>query len=235
MNPSSLVITVVNRHPSPVDNVAVSIVLADLRGEVLLKSRYVLTHIGGNGALTLPADLLVWPRDASPSSVYFVQLQIESSSLSSLPLSLPSTYWLNNPRTVHQDYSALGLLRKSVNHAVVRYTVTSTACDRSNGPSLLAGGSEEQQVCAEVSIECDRDSPSVAVSLRLTLLHDNSSLSDDRVLPTFYSHNFFTLLPGQQISVLLAARTRPSSYDTDSKFVVEVSGWNVGTSKIQLK
>lgn len=112
--------------------------------------------------------------------------------------------------------------------------------------SLLRWGGEGEQVfadevlCGAVELQCP-DSSDAALVVRIGLLTNdakmaanasasNGELGDRRVLPTFYSSNYVTLLPGESAVVVIAAFVpwEPlGDTSTCVDYAVEIEGWNV--------
>lgn len=104
--------------------------------------------------------------------------------------------------------------------------------DRFNGPGTTKNNSFGR-ICSAVAVSCRADSPSVAFMLRFSLLRRSETpAADRRVLPTHYSNNYVTLLPGENLDVTLAAIDIPGP-DSEG-YALEVEGWNVPKMEIKI-
>lgn len=167
-----------------------------------------------------------------------VDIQRQRVSLGN-PAALPSLYWLGDPRVEGQDLSQVGHLRSgqaALVSAVSGYSGTAWIGRSNRGcesQSWIPSGvrTDENMVCGAIILSCSQDSPVVAFMMRLTLLRasdDSVSQLDRRVLPTYYSHNYVSLLPGEASEVRFAASLEPTKASAGSPlFSIEVDGWNV--------
>jgi mannosylglycoprotein endo-beta-mannosidase len=171
-----------------------------------------------------------------------------------MSFSLSNFYWLTDPSLgLRKDYSELGWLRKQ--HTVhvtievmnVEYfsctallregspiALPRAACEPLEDASATCGGAREDEVLyAEFRVTTPRDASAVAFMVRHTLLRMpvTGSTYDDRVLPTFYSANYYVLPSGARVMIAIAARF--SRHDTDGIYL-ETEGWNVPQSRIKL-
>ena len=65
----------------------------------------------------------------------------------------------------------------------------------------------------------------VAFFNRISLVNAQTK---ERLLPTFYSDNYISILPGEEKSIVVESRMTTGN-------VIEVSGWNVETVYIEVK
>jgi hypothetical protein len=128
------------------------------------------------------------------SKTHFIQLKLESGD----QVLTDNFYWRG---TTYQNYNALSTL-KSVN---------------------LKGSLKQSTVgnTKFYKVKITNPTSNVALMIRLKVLKD---LSNDRVLPTYYSDNYFSLLPNESKELTLEF---DSKYLDGEKPKIMVEGWNI--------
>ena len=78
----------------------------------------------------------------------------------------------------------------------------------------------------EVTVSNSKVNP-IAFFYRLSLLNVTTN---QRILPVFYSKNYFSVLPGEEVKVILEYKLSASE-----KPVVEMFGWNVDRQLVEIE
>ena len=136
------------------------------------------------------------------SATHFLRLKLLNGST----VLSDNFYWRG---TTYKNYTALATMNK--------VTLTGSAVKTVNGTT--------NTVTATVT----NSSSNVALMIRLKLL---KSSSNGRVLPTYYSDNYFSLLPGESKQVTLEFETKYLGGESP-KLMVE--GWNINSAQISIQ
>ena len=167
-------------------------------------------------------EQLQWPDQCSVSTVCLVILNLQSKSGSSSQEK--NLYWLSNPKTNGQNFSALGDVR---NNARAKgkggpTLIASVSCGRSVGDELVFN------VVVKNTEIVDSLNYNVALFTYLTVRFDpkDPTEDEDRILPVWYRDNYVTLLPREIWSTYFSIR-RQSLGSVEGLPYVLVKGWNV--------
>jgi hypothetical protein len=237
----------VNRGPQAVRGVLLTAKVTSLSGSVLYAYNFSLLSLHGNGVHTF-SDPLLWPTSTSDSTndtfLFFLDVRRDGDMTDDSSIGVSSPYWINNPTIDGQNYSQLGnlrhepLLRASI-------SVVQSPMDTKLGKQLQKAMTskvvpEERRTvddvrAALVTLSCAKESPSVCFMNRLSLLrpytviHQSDGEKDRRILPTYFSANYVTLLPGQSTSVMVVLPSYANDWKNGDNAVLLVEGWNVDT------
>jgi len=77
-----------------------------------------------------------------------------------------------------------------------------------------------------IEISLENPSPGMALMIRLKIL---DSKTGERILPAFWSDNYFSLVPGEMLSVTITLENEP-----ENEPVIVVEGWNIAPQNIKI-
>jgi len=154
-------------------------------------------------------------------------LQLEDPALVTVTVRLPWTsLGHDNPVDPDEELRKLGF---SGAHLVAAKQPIDAAIYTAVGESIAVV--ESGVGFSIVEISCHENSPAVAFMLQLTLLTSDpttatntATVTDPRVLPTFFSLNYITLRPSESVFVVVASAVDLSFSETR---LLEIEGWNV--------
>eukprot|EP00475_Leptophrys_vorax_P043728 TRINITY_DN8511_c0_g1_i1.p1 TRINITY_DN8511_c0_g1~~TRINITY_DN8511_c0_g1_i1.p1 ORF type:complete len:724 (-),score=141.44 TRINITY_DN8511_c0_g1_i1:1227-3158(-) len=186
-------------------------------GKLVYELAQTVSEISGQSVYVLP-EKIVWPNNVEP--VLLWRCKLESSDAS---ISFPwSDYWLNHlsdDLNVTQDFSYLSEIRED--------TANYAPLEGSSG-ILHHSLNDGDRITVAVNLSLPSSSKCVAFACRVSLHHFNGAREDEqgdtRVLPVWQTDNYFSVVPGQAISVLIEADAKQV---TRGGMVVKIVGWNV--------
>jgi exo-1,4-beta-D-glucosaminidase len=208
-------VVVVNDSAAPVSGLRATAEVYDLHGKRVFAQ--------DNQRLTVPTERSVIavkiPASVNPGVTYFVRLQLRDSmnqvvsqnfywlSKKADVLEWKKTDWWGTPVITHADLTALQSLQKTA----ATVTATSEATGRDG----------------TIQVTVQNQGTAVAFLLRLQITKGEGG---DEVLPTIWSDNYISLLPGEKRE--LTARFASAALGGARPAVV-LSGWNVAKTTIQ--
>ena len=269
LNPSTLTVSVINRSRRlalVVLSALVEVQVFDVFGEVLHRESVTVQNLHERSVWTADSPIQ-WKWPVARGEVYFFRLRLLSEeSTGGGAVSLESRqrvgnlYWLTSPRTRNTpgDLKRLGELRAS------QRVTLEVHC------TLLRLSKEK--ISVSVRMTNPTVAPWIAFMVRVQLLSSldwsiyrdvegrpeiAKKVIDERVLPTWYSDNYVTLLPGETAEIELYFRPGRSKghlvdrllekmmihrgggangYDDPSSMLeVEVDGWNISPQIYSVK
>ena len=227
LNQGNNTVTVINKG---IDTVAVTgwssdVSVYDISTGAKVTSAGVTQPLNGQlaaGAVTNLPAVLQWPSGAVAQGavlLYRVSLRRQDGSVAS-----SSDYWfssLTSDLTVHQDYAQLGKIRSAGPSVTLQASATG------------AVGTDNNVLLVNVTLSAPSDAPQVAFAVR-AVLRDSASavvaptgVTDDRVLPQWTTDNYFSLVPGEQRSVLIEADWSGKAPPSAGQLRVTIDGWTV--------
>jgi mannosylglycoprotein endo-beta-mannosidase len=192
-------------------------------------TQYVPTGISSGQVIQLPQGVQ-WPSAASMSDVLLFRLTL--MSLNASVVFKTNDYWLNTLNaSAYNDFRLLGTLRHSARVPVVA-TLISSAVRNVSGTTVL-------DISMNVSLPVSTSAVAVAVHLSLHDLANPVTAAtgfvDTRVLPSSYSDNYFSLVPGEsriiECSVMYLSG---SMIPTSPQFEMHIAGFNVVSQTVQI-
>lgn len=176
LNVDTSKLCVVNHSATPLANLTAQVTIYNLNAVALYTQR---ENFNVAASSTSVGNAVKWPNNLPP--VYFVKLQLRDAQNRLLS---ENFYWESSQKPA--DYSGLKNLRWITPVAKVQ---------------IIQDGDE---YVLNASVANPVTSNGVAFFIRLKLLKSGApSGSDNRVLPSFYEDNYFSLLPGEQKSLTI--------------------------------
>jgi exo-1,4-beta-D-glucosaminidase len=221
LDPMDDTVLVVSNLFEPLAGLQLQATVYDLDLKVLHQQHGVLDVAANSYA---EAFAIPRPSSADQVPVYFVKLELRDAEGD---LAADNFYWLS-PRL--DDYEVVydGDMRQiPANKPVV--VPRASPCF----PELVAMAQASVECRAEVTagsavqVVVANPTDQLAFFLRLRLL---SAADGAEVLPVFWEDNYFSLLPGESKTVAASLGTPPAD-----KVVLEVEGWNVPTTRVEVK
>jgi len=175
----------------------------DFFGRILKRDSVLIeSEIPGNSVRRLNASAL-WPENVLNNTVLLLRLRLANNQA----VVDQSDYWISNPE-LPQNFTTLGVLRSSP----IRLTIN---------PILDTISQSKLSSERNVSISIANMNTVVAFFVQLSVVNSTAITGETRVLPVWYSANFFTLIPGERTNIVLNFNsTAPLLY-------VKISGWNI--------
>ena len=241
---STLHLVLLNKGPGTLElseSIAVESVLLDLAtSQELLHLAWPpardVTHPStlAPGEVIVSDEALPWPENEGRTVFLQHRLLRGNEESGAREILAANYYWLNDGAVPGQNYSDLGALVRSSPKLNVTATGSLTISD-------LGSGSGKD---VSLSLRMKHDDPAgaapVAIWTQLTL--EVSPFDDDgndrRVLPTWWSDNGFTLVPGEERTVhatipLHALISKSAALD-DCELRVLIDGWHVQPFVLEL-
>jgi hypothetical protein len=78
-----------------------------------------------------------------------------------------------------------------------------------------------------IEISLENPSPGMALMIRLKII---DSKTGERILPAFWSDNYFSLVPGEKRSVLITLENEP-----ENEPLIVVEGWNIVPQNVKIQ
>jgi len=181
---------------------------SNLSGNLITSSAVNLNSIACN-AVT-PVEQIFWPKNVVETDIVFLRLYLLNSGGQ---IQSENFYWLSYPlnNPTQDDFVALGDFRKDSIPV--------------NGSTIVT--TKDGNFISNVTIRATQ----FAFFIRLSLIQGQQTGSgDNRILPSWYSDNYFSLLPGESKSVLIECTQQAAQ---NRKPWVQVSGWNVQPTILQ--
>ncbi|KAK3269096.1 hypothetical protein CYMTET_22440 [Cymbomonas tetramitiformis] len=204
LNLKTLAFTVVNKGSKALTNLQVEAAVYNMSGaEACPTIIGELLRSDPSSSSALTSEKLTWPKQAGESAM-LVRLTLRTAHSAIIA---QNEYWLSNPSQPQNYRASFGALR----HAEPLVHLQ-CSCKRTSG-SIGEFIVEIIHVGHHV----------VAAAVQLSLEHPIKDIGGDvRVLPSWYSDQYFWLLPGEQKQI-----TIEGGADIDRDLVVRVDGWNI--------
>ncbi|MCL2043032.1 MAG: discoidin domain-containing protein [Treponema sp.] len=173
------IIKVINNTPAPLQNITVTADLYNLDGTLSTSRTATLTAAASSATQAL--DISADLTGESISSTHFINLTLRDAGNNVLS---ENFYWDSN-RSSRTSYALSILPQITLNAFIIDSAVT--------------GG------VTTMTVELRNESSDVAVMTRLKVMQGSGAR---RVLPVFYSDNYFAMLPGTSKQVIIEFETR---------------------------
>ncbi len=191
-------VVVVNTTPRPLNDLKVRAVACDFAGRSLGKwvAYARVPKLSASAPLVLPIDKI----DA-PQGVFFLRLELLDSKFKVVS---ENFYWLTHPNAANDytpgDFSGLQDLKPTRLDAHVSYSSAAHT---------------------QISVQVSNTGNQVALGVHLQLRRKKTG---ERILPTYYSDNYVSLLPSEAKTITLSFGSADLKGDTPE---VCVDGWNI--------
>jgi len=189
--------------------------LYDFSGELLTSLDLQIGNVGPNQVLHLNESVM-WPSSqVVPAQVLFLRMELYDKESDLIDR---NEYWLSDP-TKPQNNVYLDSLQSPGN--IIPLTVEASGY--------------VSELVYQVSVNFLNPNPNIAffISIGIETQTNNPNIStdsDNRILPVWYTSNYFSLLPQEEFQVQLEFTTQTKM----DNLVVVVEGWNLSPQIIPI-